>query len=316
MGFSSTAVAGSAVVASATITPTPVGGTVDFSATLNGTAITLPSNCTGVAVSAGVASCTFTPAAGGTLAVSASFSGDSADSSSTGTSSESISSSISTSVTMSDNAGSILQGSQLVFTAVVSAADGSTPAGSIAWTVTPHTAFADSFCTSTTFDSTTDVATCTVNTYLDNSNGGGDDGDGHDYFPGYVDASATFTPSDSGYAGSTGTDSTIKITSDALTICPTACQIPAAPGANISLTQQVTTTLPTGDVEYFWGCQSTSSDCSFAANHSTSPTITIQITGSVKITTIACEAGAPWDSGGYEGSFTCVGGPTDTLIPA
>lgn len=310
VSFSAGPAAGQPVTATATITPAPSGGTVAFTATLNGAAYQLPAGCAAVTPAAGTATCTFTPPSAGTYAVTASFSGDSGLAASSATSSVVVAAPIATSVAVSDNAATVLQGQQIVFTAAVSAADGSVPAGSVTWSVTPNTAFADSFCASTTYDSGTGIATCTVNTYLDSS--GGYDGYGHDWMPGSVSASATFTPSSGGYAGSSGSDSTMKFTSASISQpCGSvaACSVPVMSGATVQATQ-AETGLPASQVSYFWGCQTTSGDCSWAINaNSASPTVSFVVTEPLTVTTYVCPAGQT-----PVGAFTCTQGSTTMSV--
>ena len=310
ISFSANPAAGQPVTATATTTPAPAGGTVAFSATLNGAAYQLPAACTAITPVAGNATCTFTPSAADTYAVTASFSGDSGDAASSATSSVVVTAPIATSVAVSDNAAAVIQGQPIVFTAAVSAADGSIPPGGVTWSVTPNTAFADSSCASTSYNSGTGIATCTVNTYLDPT--GGYDGNGHDWMPGSVNASATFTPAGAGYAGSSGSDSTLKITSASISQpcgSVTNCSVAVTPGTTAQATQSETG-LPASQVSYFWGCQTTSGDCSWVLSaNPASPTVSFVVTADLTATSYVCAAGDT-----PVGSFTCLQGSTTMSV--
>ncbi len=67
---------GTALTATATVIPTDDGGTVTFSATLNGAAYGLSASCSNVTLAANKGHCAFTPNAAGTYTVTAVYSGD------------------------------------------------------------------------------------------------------------------------------------------------------------------------------------------------------------------------------------------------
>ena len=76
VSFSSPVWASSPLTVTAVVHGSDGRGTVRFSATLNGAAATVPASCSSVTLVSDKSPCTFSPAAGGTLVVSATYSGD------------------------------------------------------------------------------------------------------------------------------------------------------------------------------------------------------------------------------------------------
>lgn len=312
------ATAGSPVTITAAVQPAPAGGSVSFSA-IGPTKVSLPTACTAAPVVAGVATCTFTPAAATAYELTAAYSGTAGfkASASKPVSLSVAAAPVTTTETVSDNAASVAQGDPVVFTAVISAADGTVPAGSVSWTVSSTTSLADSFCASTTYSNGT--ATCTVNTYLDTylTDGvwqlGGWDGQGHDLTAGDITATAAFTPAGPGYASASASDSTVKVTSIVYDPPSSCCEIDTSGTLSLSASQ---TTLPPDQVEWAWQCYGTG-ECSWESvyfsagtlNLSTSPAVTFTvIAATIHVSPIACPAGVNPLSG-----FTCAQGPQDTI---
>ena len=121
VSFSGSATVGSPETVTATVSPTDNGGTVNFSATLGGSPVSLPASCTGASLSSGKATCTFTPTSAGSYAFTATYAGDSNYATSSGTGSVAIGkAATTTSVSFS---GSAPVGSPETVTATVSPTD-------------------------------------------------------------------------------------------------------------------------------------------------------------------------------------------------
>lgn len=305
-------VPGSPLTATATIAPAPDAGTVSLAVTAGSATVAA---CPGLVPSAGTASCSFTPASAGRYTVTAVYSGDAGYLSSTGSGTVTVQR-VTTTETVSDNAASVAQGDPVVFTAVISAADGTAPAGSVTWSVSSTTSLADSFCASTTYSNGT--ATCTVNTYLDDFGGtlGGWDDEGHDLTAGDITATAAFTPADPKYATASVSDSTVKVTSIVYT-APSPCgpcTIDASGSLSLNASQS---SLPADQVQWVWWCAG-SGDCSWTnaftsnyanINFSSSPAVTFNVeSGTIHVNPVACPAGVNQLSG-----FACATGPEETI---
>ena len=305
-------VPGSPLTAVATTAPAPDAGTVSFTVTAGSATVAA---CPGITPSAGTASCSFTPAGAGQYTVTAVYSGDAGYLASTGSGTVTVQQ-VATTETVSDNAASVAQGDPVVFTAVISAADGTAPAGSVTWSVSSTTSLADSFCASTTYSNGT--ATCTVNTYLDDFGGtlGGWDDEGHDLTAGDITATAAFTPADPRYAGASVSDSTVKITNIVYT-APSPCG-PCTIDTSGSLSLDASqSSLPAAQVEWVWWCSGTG-DCSWTnaftgnytgINFSSSLAVTFNVeSGTIHVNPVACPAGVNQLSG-----FACATGPEETI---
>jgi prepilin-type N-terminal cleavage/methylation domain-containing protein len=147
-GPSGTPSVGSPLTATATVSPVPDGGFVNFTVTLGASTLSVCTSAVYVSTTDGTATCTFIPAVGGTYDVSAAFSGTGDFQPST-SSVTAITVPISTTTTLSVTPAS----GQLSLLATVVASDGSTPTGSVLFKITSGSFFGtcSSFspCTST-----------------------------------------------------------------------------------------------------------------------------------------------------------------------
>jgi type II secretory pathway pseudopilin PulG len=136
---------GSPLTLTATVSPTPDGGYVTFSVTQNTSAYC--TTAVDVSTTTGTAACTFTPPVGGTYEVSATFSGTFSGSSvfQAATSSQSA---IVIPIQTTTTIGVTPASGQLSIAATVTAADGSTPTGSVLFDITGGSP-CSSGCTST-----------------------------------------------------------------------------------------------------------------------------------------------------------------------
>lgn len=127
-GPSGTPAVGSPLTATATVSPIPDGGFVNFTVTLGASTLSVCTAAVDVSTTTGQATCTFTPATGGTYDVSASFSGT-ADFQPSTSSVTAINVPIATTTTVAGAATA----TSITLTATVTAADGSTPTGTVSF---------------------------------------------------------------------------------------------------------------------------------------------------------------------------------------
>ena len=217
--FSASPIVGSPVIVTATVTPAAATGAIAFTAAAAGNAVSLPTGCTNAAISGGQAICTFTPTTAGLYNFTAISSGDSTYAASTGTGTMTIM--IPTTTIVTDNATTIADGpapvifgGTIVFTATVSSANAS-PNGTVQWSLShdgPDDATSGSGIVGACQGNVpviNGIATCSVTPGYWYDSGNGMD---QPFYWG-IRATATFTPAaNSGFGGSSGSDSTTKIT--------------------------------------------------------------------------------------------------------
>ena len=163
VSFSGSASVGSSETVTATVAPTDNGGTVNFTATLGTSPVSLPAACTGADLSSGKATCIFTPASPGSYSFTAGYSGDSNYTTSSGTGPLSVAASgVLTTTTLSISRSPVTYGNEAkaTFTATVTGTSGSLPTGTVS-----IKSGSTSLCSTTTLTETTAssvTATCSL----------------------------------------------------------------------------------------------------------------------------------------------------------
>ena len=189
---SSGVVTGGSFTFTATVSPIPDGGTVNFSATVGGNPVTtLPPSCTGANLSSGVATCTVSDAIAGSYSATADYSGDANYNGSPGSDTTANVGTAASTTSVIDSSSGVVTGGHFTFTATVTGVDSIIPTGTVTWTVTGPNGPAS--CASSTLNAI-GQATCSIT----------------DAVGGAYSATATYG-GDTNYDSSSGSDTTASV---------------------------------------------------------------------------------------------------------